>query len=159
MVARPKQLMKQLGKRSRLVRKETATSLLFAFYCSFPGLSGRLDQSDLCSGLFFAFSAFLMNPLARRGLARCFSKRLDCEKPFTHSSECWNHLSGNVLAGSASSGADCTATSWDSPTVIFVKLLANCLPSPAQRVLPRRRVRLRQGLTRSSVSLSPASAG
>jgi len=49
--------MKQLGKRSRLVRKETATSLLFAFYCSFPGLSGRLDQSDLCSGYLFGQAA------------------------------------------------------------------------------------------------------
>ena len=71
------------------------------------------------------------------------------------------HIDGIILAGSVAIRAkDLHAIVRErEPTVIFVKLLASCLPSPAQRVLPRRRVRLRHGLTRSSVSLSPASAG
>src|SRR4029077_4367867 len=67
--------------------------LLFVLtFCSTPG-------SGLAAGLFFAFSAFLMNPLARRGLARCFLKRLGWGKPFTQSSECRNHLSGQCACG------------------------------------------------------------
>jgi hypothetical protein len=72
--------------------------------------------------------------------------------------ECWNHLSGSVPAGSASRGADCTVTSCDSPIVIFVELLANCLPSPAQRVLPRQRVRPRHGAD-TKLSITFASFG